>query len=98
MSGFQESTTNKYGIGKIKFSQIFCGDPPDMNPKKPAKQRKVVPDKVKKQETLNKYFKASAKKMGMSPRKSPKKGDVSATDLKKRRRRRSKKEIEEDKV
>uniref|UniRef100_A0A0K8T8G0 Bromodomain adjacent to zinc finger domain protein 1A n=2 Tax=Lygus hesperus TaxID=30085 RepID=A0A0K8T8G0_LYGHE len=95
----KESTNTKYGINKIKFSKIFCGDAPDMNPKKPQKQRKPSPDKMKKQGTINNYFKSSSKKFGLSPRKSPKKGEMSTTDLKKaRRRRRSKKEIEEDKV
>ncbi|BET01786.1 ATP-dependent chromatin assembly factor large subunit [Nesidiocoris tenuis] len=94
----KESANAKFGINNIEFSQIFCGDPPDMNPKKPVKT-KANPEKAKKQETINKYFnKSSPKKNGLPPKKSPKKNGAQPTPTPEKVKRKSKKEIEEEKA
>ncbi|XP_014255496.1 bromodomain adjacent to zinc finger domain protein 1A isoform X2 [Cimex lectularius] len=87
----KESSNAKYGINKVKFDQIFCGEPPDMNPRESLKRK--YSDRPKKQETLNAYFKLSEKKYSMLSRKNPKKGE-SINDLKKVRKKRLTKKLE----
>ncbi|KAL1122830.1 hypothetical protein AAG570_003156 [Ranatra chinensis] len=97
----KESSNTKYGISRVKFDQIFCGNPPDMKQKtNPPLKKKNGTEKGKRQETLNKYFKQTNVRQSMSPRKSPKKGDIRGSRLpskfsNQKRRRRTKKEMED---
>uniref|UniRef100_T1I0S2 Bromodomain adjacent to zinc finger domain protein 1A n=1 Tax=Rhodnius prolixus TaxID=13249 RepID=T1I0S2_RHOPR len=36
----KENSYIKYGINKVRYDQIFCGEPPDMNPKKTSPVKK----------------------------------------------------------
>lgn len=75
----QEKILQKYKISEINFGQIFCGDLPEFEKSKkivkmavtsPKAESKSQPKvmKVKRQETIHKYFKSPGK--GETPKKS----------------------------
>uniref|UniRef100_A0A069DXN6 Bromodomain adjacent to zinc finger domain protein 1A n=1 Tax=Panstrongylus megistus TaxID=65343 RepID=A0A069DXN6_9HEMI len=84
----KENSYIKYGINKVRYDQIFCGEPPDMNPKKTTPVKK----NGKKQETLNKYFKPTDKKYLAAKKNPSKKGEILAA---KQKRKKNKKELDD---
>lgn len=92
----------KYGISEVKYSDIFCGEPPVLSPVKPNPPKKTSKNSKPRQETLNKYFKPSPeKRYSLSPKKGStlKKGEGSASKLnsnskqQQKRKRRTKAEV-----
>lgn len=90
----QDKTLKKYKILEINFGHIFCGDLPEFeiskkimkmavtSPKTESKSQNKVMKKVKRQETIHKYFKSPGKGEVASKRSlSPDKQKPASRDL-----------------